>query len=82
MTKKEIEWETLEHAYYEKTSDWYWVVGVIGGTLTILCFIFSNPTLGLVFLVGTLSILLHGAKVPSIVKISIQNSAVRIGTQF
>ncbi len=82
MAKKEIEWETLEHTYYEKTSDWYWIVGVIGGTLAILCFVFSNPTLGLVLLIGTVSVMLHAAKVPGKVKVSILDNGVRVGSQF
>ena len=82
MAKKEIEWETLEHTYYEKTSNWFWIVGIVGTTLTVLCFIFSNPTLGLVLLLGTLSTMLHGARVPNVVKIAIQDNGVRIGSQF
>jgi hypothetical protein len=82
MAKKEIEWQTLEHAYYEKTSNWYWIVGITGGTLTILFFIFGNPTLALVLLVGTLSVLLHGARVPNLVKVSLEDRGIRIGSQF
>src|SRR3989338_4249079 len=82
MTKKDIEWETLEHSYYKKASNWYWIVGICGGTLTVLCFIFSNPTFGLVLLIGTVSVMLHGAKIPNVIKINIMGDGVRVGTQF
>ncbi|HEY4504544.1 MAG TPA: hypothetical protein VJI73_02105 [Candidatus Paceibacterota bacterium] len=80
--EKKLEWQALEHAYYEKTSDWYWIVGVVGVTASLLAFLFSNAILGLLLLVGTITVLIHGGRIPGVVKVELQERGVRIGSAF
>ncbi|MEK7535457.1 MAG: hypothetical protein AAB590_00360 [Patescibacteria group bacterium] len=77
-----LEWEALEHVYYKKTDDWYWIVGTVGVTTSILAFIFDNAILGLLLLIATATMLLHGARVPGVVKVELQERGVRVGTTF
>ena len=82
MTREPISWETAEHAYNEKTSDWYWIVGIVGLTIAILAWLFGNALLGGVMIVGTLTIMLHGAKRPRIIRVELNGNGVRIGSHF
>jgi len=83
MQKPEtLEWQTIEHVYYEKTADWYWIVGIIGGTIGLLSIIFSNAVFGLLILIATSTVLLHAARRPGISKIILGKTGVRVGSDF
>ena len=80
--KPTIAWEALEHVYYAKTQDWYWIVGIGGVTLAVLSFILGNTILGLLFLVAIVTVMIHGAKVPKVTKVELKGDGVRFGTSF
>jgi len=80
--QKTISWEALEHAYYEKSSDWYWIVGTVGITLAILALVFGNIILSILLIIATGSMLLHGARVPGIIKIELLPKGVRVGNNL
>ena len=82
MTREPISWETAEHAYNEKTNDWYWIVGVIGLTVAIVAYLFGNAMFGAVMIVGTLTIMIHGAKRPKVIKVELTGNGVRVGSHF
>ncbi len=77
-----IEWQTVEHAYYEKTTDWYWIVGIVGGTLALLAILFGNWILGLLLIIAVLTMMLHGARRPGEITVSILPGGVRVGKQM
>ncbi len=81
-SKPNIEWRTLEHAYYEKTGDWYWIVGIVGLTVSVLAFLFGNGLFALLMLVATITVLIHAARVPTEVTVSLQGNGVRVGSNF
>jgi len=82
MTREPITWEALEHVYYEKTRDWYWIVGTIGVTVSILSVIFSNYVFALFLFIATGTIMIHAAHFPSIVKVELQSNGIRVGSTF
>ena len=82
MTREPISWDTPEHAYNEKTDDWYWIVGVVGFTIAILAWLFGNGLFGGVMLVGTLTLMLHGARRPRVIRVELTGNGVRIGSHF
>ncbi len=79
---KSLSWEAVEHVFYEKTSDWYWIVGVVGATLTILSIIFGNALLALLIALATGTIIIHSRELPAIVKVELLGNGVRIGTRL
>lgn len=76
---KVLSWETIEHAYYEKTADWYWIIGIVGAVAIFLSFLFGNILLAIIFLIGTASIMLHGSQEPDTVTVRLGPQNVRIG---
>lgn len=81
-TKQTLAWEAVEHAYYEKTSDWFWIVGVVGGTITILGLIFSNVIIALLAAIATATIIIHAREFPAIVKVELLGNGVRVGNRI
>ena len=82
MKVKKLEWQALEHVYYEKTGDWYWGVGIVGVTAAILALIFGNAIFALLLLIATATIIIHAAHVPKIVKVEIMPNGVRVGSDY
>lgn len=55
-----IEWEAHSHMPRERGSDWYWILGLIGGASGIAALILGNVLFGIVLLLGTLCAALYG----------------------
>lgn len=73
-----IIWETHEYLYQEKTTDWYWGVGVLGITLAILAIIFGNALLAVLIIVGGITLCLFGAQRPKHVRFEVNHSGLMI----
>lgn len=73
-----IEWNTHEHSYNRKTSDWYWAVGIIAVTAAILAFIFGNVLFGILILVASFALCLFAARVPHEIHCEINDRGIVI----
>ncbi len=78
MAKGPFIWETEEYYFQEKTSDWYWAVGIVGVSISILAVIFSNALFALLVLFSTFALALYGSKRPSVVKFEVGKKGVMI----
>ncbi len=77
-----LEWETLEHPYFEKTSNWYWLVGIVGITVAALGVIFGNILFAVVMAIATFAVMLHGARRPRIIIVAIDKHGVYIAENY
>ncbi|HVS79373.1 MAG TPA: hypothetical protein VHF05_00125 [Candidatus Paceibacterota bacterium] len=64
MAYKPLEWEAQESVHTEKSSDWYWAVGIITIAAVVTCVILGNILFGLVILLGSAGLTMHAAKEP------------------
>jgi tRNA G37 N-methylase Trm5 len=78
MIEPIISWEAPEHVHTEKTSDWYWAVGIIALTATILAFIFGNVIFGLFIAIGATTLMIHASRRPRIVTCEINDRGIVI----
>ncbi len=76
MTK--FSWQTPEYAHFEKSSDWYWTVGIIAGALVVTAVIFGDILFGVVLAVGTFTLCLFASRKPSIVSVEVSDKGVAI----
>lgn len=53
-----ITWSAPEHAHTEKTSDWYWSVGIICLAISAVCIIFGNVITGILVIVATVALVI------------------------
>src|SRR5687768_5859029 len=61
-----IEWDSHEHAYSEKSSDWFWAVGIIAISAAVTAIIFNNILFAVVILVGSFALTMHAGKEPPV----------------
>ena len=71
-----IAWDAPEHYHTEKTSDWYWAVGIITITAAALAFIFSNIIFGIFILVAAFALVVHATKRPRTIHYEINDRGV------
>jgi len=60
-----IEWEAHEYEHKERSSDWFWAVGIVSVSIAIAAIIFGNFTLGILVLIGAFSLSLFINRPPS-----------------
>ena len=53
-----LSWQAHEYHHTEKTSDWYWIVGIVTVSLALICIIYNNIILGILILVSSFLALL------------------------
>jgi hypothetical protein len=73
-----IFWQAYEFEHNEKTTDWFWIAGIIGVTLAIVAVIFSNILFAVLIVIATASIIIFGNKEPHLLDCEINNKGVRI----
>jgi hypothetical protein len=78
----QIEWQAFEHEHIHKSSDWFWVLGIIATTGAVTAIIFSNILFSIVILVGAFTLGMHAAKRPSRVNFKITERGVIIGNKM
>lgn len=79
MNETLIEWQDYEHNYIEHTKDWFWILGIVTLSGTVLAFYFGNIIFAIfIFLAGlTLGLLRH--RKPRIVSIKITPQGIIVG---
>jgi len=82
MSKLPMVWEEYSHLYFPKDSDWKWSVGIISVTITLISFMFSNITFGVLVLVATGALLIHAFKEPALTRFEINTKGVRVNQEF
>jgi|SRR3989344_2759814 len=74
-----IEWDAYEHEYKERSSDWFWAVGIVSTSIAIASIIFGNVILGILILVGTFTLVLFINKEPDKVHVMVTEQGVTRG---
>jgi len=74
-----ISWKALEHEHREKTSDWFWAVGIIAIAAAVLAVFFGNILFGLLILIAAFASILQGHTKPRILEYELSRKGVRVG---
>jgi hypothetical protein len=76
---EKIEWSAPEYEYHEKTSDWFWALGVITLALFLSAIFLGSFLFGLLVLLAGFSLALYGARKPNVVNFKIDVQGIHIG---
>lgn len=71
-------WRTFEYEEKERSVDWFWAVGIIGLTITIISFLYDNYMFGIMIFIGIACLIYFNARTPRELTISISNRGIRI----
>jgi hypothetical protein len=82
MHEQDLEWEALEYRHTDKTSDWYWGLGLLALAGIGLSIFFSNILFAAVILLGASTLALFGARPPHMMRFSITDRGISIGNNL
>ncbi|HEY4508803.1 MAG TPA: hypothetical protein VJC13_00785 [Candidatus Paceibacterota bacterium] len=74
-----ISWKTIEYLHQEKTSDWYWIVGIVTVSIALVSVILNNLIFAILILVASFTLSLFASRRPEIIQIDIDDKGVTIG---
>ncbi len=75
---RNISWEAYEHYHIEKGSDWFWILGIITISTTVVAILLGNTLFGIVLFLAGLVTALHGNRKPRIIPFAVTQRGVRI----
>lgn len=73
-----IQWRTYEYNHKEKSSDWFWAVGIMAFSLAAAAIIFNNVIFGIFIILSAFTLCLFAARKPSIINIEINAKGVLV----
>jgi len=76
--KTAFTWKAPEYPYYEKSSDWYWVLGIIALALIVVAFLMKNFLFVLLVLLGAFAVVLYAVRIPRIITVTISGRGIQI----
>lgn len=77
-----IEWEAPEHHHGTKTSDWFWVLGILTVSLAVAAILLDNILLGLLTLIAGSVMAMLATRPAKMMTFSITPRGVRIDRSF
>ena len=75
-----IEWHAPEYIHTVKTSDWYWIVGIVTISITLICIILNNAIFGILILVSAATLSLYASRKPDTVLMRADARGIYIGS--
>lgn len=79
---EKIEWTAPEYIHTQKTTDWYWIVGIVTLTIAIISIVLNNIIFALLIIIGMGTLCMYASREPRRVPIEISPAGVRIGGYF
>lgn len=81
-TLREVSWEAPEHHHTEKSSDWYWALGIVTTVASVTTIILGNVLFGIIILFAGFVMALLSVRKPKIITYTVSIRGVRIGADF
>jgi hypothetical protein len=75
---RSVYWEAPEHHHLEKTSDWYWILGIIAVAAAVASVLIGNVLFAIVIILASGVMMLHARREPRMFGYEISNRGVRI----
>ncbi len=74
-----IEWEAHEYEHKERSSDWFWAVGIISVAIAIVSFILGNVIFGILVIIAAFALSIFANRPPAVVDVSINERGITRG---
>ncbi len=78
----EFSWDTLEYEQREKSTDWYWALGILIVIGAVIAFITKNFLFGVLILLGGFLIGLFAGKENPAISVEISTRGIQINNQL
>jgi len=81
MEPQTIQWEAAEHEHKERSTDWFWTVGIVVVAGAITAIILENFLFAIVILLAGFAITLFNARRPVVHEFELSQRGLRIGSK-
>jgi hypothetical protein len=71
-----LEWHAPEHEHKQRSSDWFWALGIITVSIVLVAILFGNIIFGILILVSAFSLALFINKQPEDIQMSINGIGI------
>lgn len=71
-----LEWEAHEYEHKERSSDWFWAVGIVVASIAIASIIFGNIIFGILIIIGTFALTLFINRPPQTLQIRLDEKGI------
>jgi hypothetical protein len=79
MSSKKISWQALDHIQDPKSSDWFWIVGIVAISIAVLAVFFGNILFALLIILAAFSSFMIANDAPQIIDFEINRQGVKVG---
>jgi len=79
MENLSLKWSAPEYHHYQRSNDWFWAVGIITFSISVLAFVFDNALFGVLILLSAGILIFYTVRVPQDVDYEINKRGVVIG---
>ena len=73
-----IRWRAYEHEHVERTSDWYWALGIFAACSALISILFGNFFFGLLILVAAATLAISSKSPPPLVEFELSDRGIRV----
>ena len=77
--REPITWQAHEYVHREKSSDWYWAVGIITVSMAITAILFNNVLFAVFILLAFFTLMMYSRRKPELLDIKIDERGVQEG---
>lgn len=78
MEQAPLKWKAREYIHSEKTTDWFWSVGLIALVLIIIAILMENILFALVIIIATIALTLLAVRKPEVIEIEVTQRGIRV----
>ena len=77
-----LKWQAPEYHHYERSTDWFWAVGIITICIAVLAFIFNNALFGILILLSAGILVFYALRTPEDVEYEINKRGIMVGKEL
>jgi hypothetical protein len=78
MENLPFNWQAPEYNHYQRSTDWFWAVGIITICISILAFVFHNGLFGILILLSAGILISYAVRKPSVIDYEINQRGIVI----
>lgn len=82
MNEYKIKWKAYEYHHREKSSDWFWALGIIAFSAAAAAVIFNNTIFAIFIILSAFTLSMYAAKKPSLINIELTNKGIIVDKHF
>ena len=77
-----LKWSAPEYNHYQRSTDWFWAVGIITICIAILAFVFHNALFGVLILLSAGILIFYTIREPNNVDYEINKRGIVVGKEL